>query len=163
MRPGVVTAVALAGAVVLAVVLAGTRIGDGPEAIVHGRDTCARCRMIIGRPGYAGELRDRHGALRKYDDVGCLLQAMLAEHGEIPGSWVEDNATGSLVPLIGATFVRVPAEQTPMGHGIVAFAGEEAARRFAAEHAGRIVALEALVRDPALTARASSHIDRGQP
>jgi len=159
---GVVTAVVLAGAVVLAVVVLGQRSGQGPEAIVHGRDACAGCRMIISRPGFAGELRDAKGVLTKYDDVGCLLQAMVAEHGEMPGAWVEDNAGGELVPLLGATLVRVPAERTPMGHGIVAFAAASTARQFAADHAGEVVALEELARDPATVAR-TTPTDRGHP
>lgn len=163
MRGLVVAVAAVAGAVVIAVVVLGKRPGEGSEPIAYGRDACAQCRMIISRPGFAGELRDAKGVLTKYDDVGCLLQAMLAQRGEIPEAWVEDNPTGTLVPLLGATLVRVPAEHTPMGHGIVAFAAAGAARKFAAEHAGQVVALEDLVRDPALVARTAPHTDRGHP
>jgi copper chaperone NosL len=151
----------LAGTVVLAVLVLGQRPSEGPETIVHGRDACAQCRMIISRPGFAGELRNARGVLTKYDDVGCLLQAMVAQHGEMPGAWVEDNASGELVPLLGATLVRVPAEHTPMGHGVVAFATESAARKFAAENGGAVVALEELVRDRATAAR-TAPTDRGQ-
>lgn len=163
MRTVAVAAALLAGVVALVVLAPGQQPGEGPEAIAYGRDTCARCRMIISRPGFAGELRDARGVLTKYDDVGCLLQAMIAQHGEMPGAWVEDSAGGALVPLLGATLVRVPAEHTPMGHGIVAFAAADAARAFAVAHAGEVVALEELARDPAMLARATPNTDRGVP
>lgn len=163
MKRIVVAGAVLVGAVVLAVLVLGQRSDEGPEAIAYGRDACAQCRMIISRPGFAGELRDAKGVLTKYDDVGCLLQAMIAQHGEMPEAWVEDHRGGELVPLLGATLVRVPAEHTPMGHGIVAFAADDAARKFAAEHAGEVVALEQVVRDPATLARTTPHTDRGHP
>ena len=119
--------------------------------------------MILSRSGFAGELRDAHGVLTKYDDVGCLLQAMLAQRGEMPGAWVEDHAGGELVPLLDATLVRVSASDTPMGRGIVAFAASDAARDFAAAHAGEIVALEDLVRDPQALTRTAANTDRGTP
>jgi copper chaperone NosL len=163
-RRWIVTAAVLAGAVVLAVFLLGKRSGEGPETIVYGRDACAQCRMIISRPGFGGELRNQKGVLTKYDDLGCLLKAMVAERAEMPEAWVEDHAgDGNLVPLLGATLVRVPAEHTPMGHGIVAFAEESAAQSFAAEHAGEVVVLEALVHDLATVARATPPTDRGPP
>lgn len=153
----------LAAVLVLAVLLVERSPGRGPEPIVHGQDACARCRMIISRPGFAGELRDRDGVLTKYDDVGCLLQAMVAQRGEMPEAWVEDNATGALVPLLGATFVRVTQGETPMGHGVVAFSERSVAERFAAGHEGRVVALEDLVRDPAVVAAHSPSTNRGHP
>lgn len=163
MKRLVIAAGLLTAAVVLAVLVLGPRPGEGPEPIAYGRDTCAQCRMILSRPGFAGELRDARGVLTKYDDVGCLLQAMIARHGEMPGAWVEDHAGGELVPLLGATLVRVPATDTPMGRGIVAFAAADAAREYAAAHAGEVVALEDLVRDPATLARTAPHTDRGVP
>lgn len=143
-------AVAALGALaaVIAVVLLWPTAHSGPVPIAYGRDTCARCRMIISRPGFAGELRDRKGVLTKYDDVGCLLEAMLAERGEMPEAWVEDHASGALVPLLGAALVRVEPARTPMGHGIVAFADAGAANAFTKAEGGAVVALEDLVRNP---------------
>jgi copper chaperone NosL len=141
---------------VVALVLVWPTGGTGPEPIAYGGDTCARCRMIISRPGFAGELRDRQGELTKYDDVGCLLEAMLSERGEMPEAWVEDYTGGSLVPLLHATLVRIDPAGTPMGHGIVAFADAGAASAFAVQRGGRIVALEELVHEPDRLARSTS-------
>jgi copper chaperone NosL len=139
--------------VVLAVVFLWPGRRTGPEPIAYGRDACAECRMILSRPGFAGEVRTADGTLRKYDDVGCLLQAMLRQRGEMPEAWVEDHTDGGLVPLLTATLVRLRKADTPMGRGIVAFADADAARHFADDRAGAIVALEDLVRDPTLLAR----------
>lgn len=148
-------------AVVLAIVFLWPSERTGPEPIAWGRDTCARCRMHLSQPGFAGELRDRRGVLTKYDDIGCLLGAMLAARAEIPEAWVQDHASGQLVPLLTATLVRSPALATPMGYGIVAFSDAGAARTFAEQPGAELVALEDLVRDPARLARTTATPDGG--
>lgn len=121
---------------------------SGPEPLRYGVDACADCRMPVTRPGFGGELRDADGRLATYDDVGCLLRAMVKRHGEMPGAWVEDHAGGGLVSLLDAHLVRGLHIETPMGSGIVAFADGAAAEAFAAANGGTAVALEDLVRDP---------------
>jgi copper chaperone NosL len=121
---------------------------EGPEPIAYGRDVCAHCRMHLGRPGFAGELRGADGTLQKFDDVGCLLHALLAAHRETPEAWVEDHGDGGLIPLLTAHLVRAEAVDTPMGYGIVAFREEAAARTFADANHGGVVPLEALLREP---------------
>lgn len=153
-RPVAVGATVLGTFVAAVVFLWPGGTHTGPEAIAWGQDTCAHCRMLISEPGYAGELRDRHGVLFKYDDVGCLVGAIATAHAEVPEAWVEDHEGGGLVPLLTAHLVRAPGAQTPMGHGVVAFASEAAARAFAAAHAGRVVGVEELLRDPAWLAPA---------
>lgn len=127
---------------------------SGPEPIAWGREACAECRMHLSQPGFAGELRGRDGTLTKYDDVGCLLRAMLKTHGEMPEAWVEDHEGGGFVPLLAAHLVRAESAGTPMGYGLVAFADEAAARAFAAARGGEGVRLEDVVRDPSRLARA---------
>jgi copper chaperone NosL len=123
--------------------------GVGSEPINYGRDACAHCRMHISQPGFGGEMRDRTGVITKYDDVGCLLHAMIALHENIPETWVEDHAGGGFVPLLTAHLVRTSAGDTPMGSGIVAFGDAVAASAFAQAHNGELVQLEDIVRDPA--------------
>jgi copper chaperone NosL len=139
-------ALGIAGFVV-AVVFLWPGPSTGPEAIAYGRDACAHCRMHLARPGWAGELRDRSGRLTKYDDLGCLVRAMLEARAEIPEAWVEDHATGELVPLLAAHLVQGDAAATPMGSGLVAFRDEEFARAFADAGGGRPVRLEDVLRD----------------
>jgi hypothetical protein len=140
-------------AFVLAVVFLWPGEATGPAPIRHGFDACARCRMLIGSPGFGGELRDQHGILTKYDDVGCLLGAMLGSRGEMPDAWVEDRDSGTLVPLLTAQLVHTDGVETPMGHGIVAFRDEGVARAFVAAQGGALVRLEDVLRDPEQLAR----------
>jgi copper chaperone NosL len=136
-------------AVLVGVVFLWPAADVGPRPITFGRDTCARCRMHLSQPGFGGELRDHRGALTTYDDIGCLLLAMVAMRREVPGAWVEDHAGGGLVPLLSAVLVRGEQIVTPMGFGIVAFADADAARRFVAARGGRVLAVEELLRDAA--------------
>lgn len=121
---------------------------SGPEAIDYGRDACAHCRMRISQEGFGGELRDSRGALTKYDDIGCLLRAMVGMHREVPEAWVEDHAGDGFTPLLAATLVRIDAMETPMGSHVVAFADGAAAAAFAEKRGGQVVALEDLLRSP---------------
>jgi hypothetical protein len=99
---------------------------SGPVPIAHGRDACASCRMHVDRPGYAAE-RLVDGRVAIYDDLGCLAHA-LAAGGERGRIWVEDHASGALVPLESATLVRARDVRTPMGSGVVAFRDASGAR-----------------------------------
>ena len=125
----------------------------GSEPIHYGRDACAHCRMHISQAGFAGEVRDRNGVLTKYDDLGCMLRAMVAMHREIPEAWVEDHDGGGLIPLLTANLVRGNGIQTPMGYGIVAFKDERAAAAFAQAQGATVVALEDILKNPARLAR----------
>lgn len=125
----------------------GSRVG--PEPVAYGRDVCAQCRMHISQPGFAGEIRDRDGMLTKYDDIGCMLRAMMRKHQEIPEAWVEDHGGGGFVPLLSATLVRLQNRNTPMGHGLIAFATAAAADEFVRSHRGELLALEEILSDPA--------------
>ncbi len=120
----------------------------GPEAMAYGREMCSHCRMHISRPGFGGEMRDGKGVLTKYDDIGCLLQAMIRLHREIPEAWVEDRGGSGFVPLLSAFLVRGAPGDTPMGSGIVAFKDAGAGSAYAAAHHAELVSLEDLVRDP---------------
>ena len=130
--------------------------GTGPEPIDYGRDSCAGCRMPIGQPGFGGEMRDHTGTLTKYDDVGCLLRAVMTAHREVPEAWVEDHAGNSIVSLLAAHLVYAKDTSTPMGYGLVAFTDESAAHDYAAAHAGRVLTFDDVLRDPAMVARAPS-------
>jgi hypothetical protein len=130
----------------------------GPEPLAYGRDVCAKCHMHLSRAGFGGEMRDADGRLTKYDDVGCLLVAMWAEHREVLGAWVEDHGGAGLLPLLAATFVADAAE-TPMGYGVVAFASEADARAFVAAHGGRVATLEELLKDTVRFDRDGAHAE----
>jgi NosL protein len=133
-------------ALVVGVVLLWPSQRTGAEPVQYGRDTCAHCRMHLSQPGFAAELRDHTGTLSKYDDIGCMLRAMVGMHYEVPEAWVEDHDSADLIPLLSATLVRASVE-TPMGHGLVAFREPSAADAFAHTHSGTVVAVEELLRE----------------
>jgi copper chaperone NosL len=116
----------------------------GPEPIDYGREACAHCRMHFAVKGFAAERRGPDGALRKYDDVGCMLVA--ASHQESGEVWVEDHAGHGFVSALSATFVSGNDLGTPMNYGVVAFADPMDAHAFAALHGARVVAFEELLR-----------------
>ena len=138
---------------VAAVVFLWPGPGTGPEPIRYGRDACSGCRMPVSQPGFGGEMRDASGTLTKYDDVGCLLRAVLLAHREVPEAWVEDHGGGDFVPLLAAHLVHAERPSTPMGYGIVAFGDEAAARAYAAAHTGRVLGFEDVLRNPAMVER----------
>ncbi len=144
----------VAGLIVGAVLFLWPGPGSGPEPIAYGRDACAQCRMHMGQRGFAAEMRDREGKLSKYDDVGCLLRAMVAAHEEIPAAWVEDHDDGTWVPLLDAQLVRAANVGTPMGYGLVAFQDEGAADAFITANGGERVRLEEVLRHPGRLAEA---------
>lgn len=145
----VVAAVALVAAIVFF-----PRGHKGPEPLAFGRDTCARCRMTISQPGFGGEIRDHREAITKFDDAGCLIQAINASHQEIPEAFLDDQGGTGFVPLLTATFVKGSRIATPMGHGVIAFRDAATAANFAATNGGRVTPLETLLRDSALQANA---------
>ena len=128
-------AIAVLAGALAGVVLWRPAPATGPEPVRYGRDACDRCRMHFAARGFAAEQRDASGALRKYDDLGCMLAAGL------PGdAWVEDYDGSGFVPLQAATLVK-SSFTTPMASGIVAFRDRSKAAAFASAHGGRIVPL----------------------
>ena len=124
----------------------GAQRPDGPVALVPGRDSCDRCHMPVLPAGQGGQRVDVKGRRLAYDDVGCLLLALWAAHDATPQAYVEDHASGALLPLLEATFVRGELP-TPMGYGVLAFRDPAQAAAFAREHGAEVATLEDLLRD----------------
>lgn len=143
-----VIAVLIALAIVAAI-LVWRAAQNGPTPIRYGHDVCAYCGMTITQTGSAGELRDHTGRLTKYDDIGCLVRAMVMRHrGQAVDAWVEDHSGGGFVPLRDAIFVRSERHVSPMGCGIVAFARADDAEQFAVSSGGRVITVEEFLRVP---------------
>lgn len=115
--------------------------GDRPAAVHHGRDKCGTCDMVIGDPGFAGVLRYAGNEDVTFDDLGCLLAAILESPGEVRDAWIEDRGDGHLFPLQQAFVVQGDGVRTPMRSGIVAFFNAEDARRFAEPLHARVIPL----------------------
>lgn len=122
---------------------------SGPEPILHGRDTCAACRMVITQRGFAAESRDARGRFQKFDDVGCLVKAIAREPRPLDALWVEDQPSGELVPLSAASVVAGSSLTTPMDFGFVTFRDRPAAEALLESRGGRLLTPEELLRQTA--------------
>lgn len=78
--------------------LAGcSKSSEGTEEIHYGRETCAKCGMVISDPHFAAEIRggpDRE--LKKFDDAGCAVNWLEAQAWRAETTvdfWVMDAAS----------------------------------------------------------------------
>jgi copper chaperone NosL len=94
----------------------------GPVEPAWDRVACARCRMLVGEPGFAAQLHTPAGEVLHFDDPGCLLLYREAS-GAAGAAWFHDARGPGWLPEADARFV--PAERTPMGHGLAAVAARE--------------------------------------
>lgn len=170
-RPGGQSAIgkiAIIGAIVVAAIIAvmvalRSSPSGGPVAIEYGRDMCAECRMHLSEKGFAAQVREPSGEVLKYDDIGCLLEAIRKKGGGIPEGWVEDHGSGAWVPLKQAVLVRGGDIKTPMNYGVVAFKDEAAAKTYMAAHGGNVVALNSLIGGGSPAAGGSKVAKTAQP
>ena len=110
---------------------------DGPPEIVLDRDACSHCGMLISDARHAAALRTADGAVRVFDDIGCLRNA--AGEAAAARLWVHDAADGTWMEAGEATFVVSPDIRTPMAGGVLAFRRAADAEQGAAKYHGRIV------------------------
>lgn len=116
------------GIAVLGTAIAASACAANPH-IAFGTDHCAECRMIIADRRFGAMLVTSTGKTFEFDSVDCLLEYLernaAADHR---GTWVVDaSRPGTLIPAVGAVFLRQGALRPPMG-STVAFASANAAR-----------------------------------
>lgn len=144
MIPRLLVVFALLGAGLLAGACGGESGAEPPE-IRYGEDVCDRCGMIISEARFAAAYVTEEGEARRFDDIGDLL-AFDAERGEeVAAYWAHDYETAEWVRAEEAWYVRAESIDTPMGHGIVAFAERARAEAKAAETGGEVLGWPALL------------------
>ena len=111
---------------------------DGPPVIVVDRTECSHCGMLISEPLFAAGYQAGNGEKRVFDDIGCLRNAVRAEHGPVR-VWVHDAVKAEWIDGAEATFVSSPAIRTPMGGGVLAYRDPQDAARAAAKHDARVI------------------------
>ncbi len=118
----------------------------GPPVLKPGRDECAACGMLVSDQRCAGSLLVERDGRREhliYDDIGCMLEAERdgASLGQVIERHVRDYSGDGWLEAGRAAFVRADpkAMPTPMGSGIVAFAGVELAKTEAGKRGGVVV------------------------
>ncbi|MCB9735828.1 MAG: hypothetical protein H6745_24845 [Deltaproteobacteria bacterium] len=116
---GVVVVAALVGAVSIFLWL--TTPGgseDGPSPIAWDRIACSHCRMHVGEPAFAAQLRDEYGDLEVFDDPGCLFTWRDQHVGPVRAVFFHASEGDSWIPESEVGFL--PHEPTPMGYGYAA-------------------------------------------
>ena len=136
---------ALAGlglALLVWALLRAQALPSGPEPVAWDREPCARCRMLIGQPGFAAQLQTRDGRVLFFDDPGCLLLYRSERDPELHAAWFHHRAEERWIPLERVAFVPVPS--SPMGYDLAAvdtgggtLSYDEALARSAGLEAGR--------------------------
>jgi hypothetical protein len=117
--------VGLACALVAAFSFALWRTAAPPSGAVEvpwDRVACARCRMLVSDPRFAGQLHKASGEVHFFDDPGCLLLE-LSEHEDAAATpYFRDSRSERWLGEAQVVFQRVP--ETPMGYGFMAVARE---------------------------------------
>ncbi|MNT78263.1 NosL [compost metagenome] len=114
-----------------------------PEA-----DECARCRMAVEQPRFAGELIAHDGQALKFDDIGCMAEYVKAQGARLKtprAMFVGDFSSGKWLRLEKATIVRTTFP-TPMRYGLLAFESPQAAKKLDAKYKAKPVSWAELVK-----------------
>ncbi len=141
--------VVLVVAVLLMAACGSQAVAAGPPDINYGRDICIECGMIIDDPRFAAGYRLADGTERTFDDLGGLI-IYGRETGELgtATTWVHDFETEEWLDATIAFYVPTIGVTSPMGHGILAFATEERAHRFAMDLEGEVIGWETVTELP---------------
>lgn len=114
---GLAAGVALA-ALVIAMVMRGRPVPDGPVEVVWNQQPCAHCRMLVGEPPHAAQLVTLDGDVLVFDDPGCLIHYLDDHSPAVHRLWFHDSTGPTWLAPDDVGFV--PAERTPMGYGLAA-------------------------------------------
>lgn len=94
---------------------------SGEPTINYGQESCARCRMIISNPKFAGAWLQQDGREVHFDDIGCMVLHDGERHLDVKSRyWVHDFDSEEWIDAISATYVRSVAIHSPMNYGVAA-------------------------------------------
>ena len=110
---------------------------DAPPEILYDHVACAHCAMLVSDPESVAALTETGGATRIFDDPGCLLRYMAAEHPSVRHLWFHH---GNQWFSEGDVAFRGESGLTPMGSGLVAVAVGTPGALTVGEASGRILA-----------------------
>jgi len=117
---------------------------DSQPDIMYGQDVCDECGMIVSEERHAASYTAVSGEVRRFDDIGGMLQYDLRVNEDVHIYWVHDFNTEEWINAEEATFVLDNNLVTPMGWGVVAFSTTADADAYAAEHGGTVATYAAL-------------------
>lgn len=109
---------------------------EAPPEILYGQDICDECSMIINEARFAASYVTTTGDVRRFDDIGGMLAHDAKTAEDVHIYWVHDFISETWLDAEKAAFVLDSGVNSPMGWGVVAFADQERARTYIAEHGG---------------------------
>ncbi len=111
-------------------------------------DTCFRCRGPIADKHYAAELVTKDGFVRKFDDLGCMLEHAKVKIGKanIVAYFAMDFPTTQWVKADEASFVKSDKFQTPRNGGLLAFKDPAKAQALAAQYQAQVMSFADLLK-----------------
>ncbi len=119
--------------------LAACRSGPPTPVDIDASDMCAQCRMAISERRYAAEIIDQEGAVRKFDDLACLLRYRREHHPQTAAVYVMDFERRAWLAAEQAYYVRSEKFVTPMSGGIIALADSATAERQAGRYGSAVI------------------------
>jgi copper chaperone NosL len=127
----------------LLLVAAATGCGGAdqtPRAVALGEANCDFCHMTVERERTAAQLVPATGAVKVFDEAGCLLRYVAVAEGRVRDAdrlWVHDETSGEWTDARAAWYV-IPAAPVPgMMYGVLAY--RDRARALEAQGEGRVV------------------------
>lgn len=111
-----VLALAAVAGLVVALVLRGRPLPDGPVPIVWNREPCAHCHMLVGEPAFAAEVVTTAGDVVVFDDPGCLVRYLEERKPDVHRIWFHDSTGDRWLSAAEVGFV--PGAETPMNYGM---------------------------------------------
>ena len=120
-----------------------------PPEIHYGEDVCDACGMLISDAKFAAASVDQDGTAHKFDDIGDLV-AYYTQHADanVKAYFVHDYPSEKWLRAENAYFVQSPQIQTPMAHGIAAYADRAAAEAAAQKYGVKVMAFDELRQMP---------------
>lgn len=134
------------------ILLAGCSTNSGevqPPDIHYNEDGCDACGMLISDAKFAAASVEEDGTARKFDDIGDLVD-YYADHpgAQVKAYFVHDYPSEKWLRAEAAAFIVSPQIQTPMAHGIAAYADRAAAETAAQKFGVQVMTFDELRQMP---------------
>jgi hypothetical protein len=117
--------------------LPGDSKPTGDPVIKYGKDSCARCHMVISDERFAAAWREPSGNEKHFDDIGCMV---FLQEERNPGAgtkfWVRDYLADGWLDAGIAAYAISPSISSPMAYGVAATTTDEGARRIVKDATG---------------------------
>jgi nitrous oxide reductase accessory protein NosL len=134
------------------VVVSGCKEAPLKPVSIGPNDVCYYCKGSFNlspdrkEEVYAAEMIAKDGFVRKFDDIGCLVNnAQKVGKKNIKAIYAVDLSSRAWLPAEQLQFVRANIP-TPRNGGILAFRDAEMAKRFALKYKGEVLQFSDLIK-----------------